>query len=398
MAERFRYRAATAEGEMREGILEAPSRSGALEQLRGRRLIPVTLETAPTETRKARSFLGRRTAVTAWARDVATLLEAGVPLDRILRVTAEHTTHPGLAGVLGEVRRSVQGGTAFSEALARHPGYFPQVMVAMGSAGEASGALDRVMGQVAVHLEEEEELRSQIQSSLLYPLLMSVVATLGVAVLLIFVVPRFSTMLEEVGGQLPLTTRMLVGFSGFLTGWWWLWLILLVAGAYGVHRALRDPSNRERWHALRQRIPWISGLELRYATARFARTLGILLQSGVSIVPSLQIARRAVGNTYLSHRLERAAESVAEGEALSSALSGVLPPLALQMMAVGEESGRLEDLCLRVAGTYDGEVRRTLRTLVAMMEPAMILFFGALVGFVALAMLQAIYSINTNVF
>lgn len=396
--ERFRYRAATAEGRILEGVLEAPSRKRVMEELRGRQLYPVAVEPAPTAARTNRRHLGRRAAVTVWARDVATLLEAGLPLDRVLGVTAEHATHEGLAEAVRDVRRAIQGGSGFSEALARHPRYFPQVMVAMVAAGEASGALERVFEQLAIHLEDAAELRSQIQSSLLYPALMAVVASVGVAVLLLFVVPRFSAMLDEVGGQLPLTTRLLVAGSGALTGWWWLWLILLAGAVYAVRRALREPANLRRWHAARLRFPWVGDLELKYDTARFARTLGILLRSGVAIVPSLRIARSAVRNSVVKEGIERAAGSVAEGGALSPALAGTLPPLALQMIAVGEESGRVEELCLRVASTYDAEVRRSLRALVAMIEPTMILIFGALVGFVALAMLQAIYSINTNVF
>ncbi|MGD8869362.1 MAG: type II secretion system F family protein [Gemmatimonadales bacterium] len=398
MSDRYRYRAATPSGQILEGILEASSRKTALDELHSRQLYPVSLEAAPPRLRKSRSFLGRRAAVTVWARDVATLLDAGLPLDRALAVTAEHATHEGLREAIAQVRRAVQGGASLADALGRYPRYFPPLVPAMVEAGEASGALETVFEQVAEHLEETAELRSQIQSALIYPALMAVVASVGVAVLLLFVVPRFSTMLEEVGGTLPLTTRTLVFGSRLLTGWWWLWLILIVLAVLGVRRAMQDPQTRRRWHAARLEWPWVGDLEAKYTTARFARTLGILLKSGVAIVPSLKIARGAITNVAVAEKIERAAGGVAEGSALAPALAGTLPPLALQMIAVGEESGRLEDLCLRVANTYDGEVRRALRTLVSLIEPAMILIFGALVGFVALAMLQAIYSINTSAF
>jgi type II secretory pathway component PulF len=398
VSERYRYRASTPQGQILEGILEAASRQKVLEQLRSQQLLPVSVQAAPTGERKARRLLGRRAAVTLWTRDVATLLDAGLPLDRVLTVTAEHAAHAGLAEALEHVRRSVHGGAGLAEALARHPRYFPPLVVAMVEAGEASGALETVFEQIALHLEETAELRSQVQSALLYPALMALVASVGVAVLLLFVVPRFSTMLEEVGGTLPLTTRLLVIGSGLLAGWWWLWLGLLVAVIYFGRQALQQPETRRRWDAARLSWPLAGDLERKYATARFARTLGILLQSGVAIVPALKIARSGVGNAKISDGIERAAVGVSEGSALATSLAGTLPPLALQMIAVGEESGRLEDLCLRVANTYDGEVRRALRALVAMIEPAMILIFGALVGFVALAMLQAIYSINTTAF
>ncbi len=198
MSDRFRYRAATPQGQILEGVLDAPSRNQALDELRSRQLYPVSVDAAPSAIRRTRRRVGRRAAVTWWTRDAATLLEAGLPLDRMLAVTAEHATHEGLAEVLGQVRRSVQSGSGLAEALGRHPRFFPAVLLAMVEAGEASGALETVFEQAAAHLEETAELRSQVQSSLLYPALMAVVASIGVAVLLLFVVPRFSVMLEEV--------------------------------------------------------------------------------------------------------------------------------------------------------------------------------------------------------
>ncbi len=268
----------------------------------------------------------------------------------------------------------------------------------MVQAGEASGALEVVFGQIADHLEETAELRSQIWSALLYPALMAAVASIGIAVLLLFVVPRFSAMLEEVGGTLPLTTRLLMAGSGLLTGLWWLWLGSGIAIVIWVWSSFQRPETRRRWDAARLRWPWVGEIERKYATTRFTRTLGILLRNGIAVVPALGIAGGGIGNAAIRQGVKRAAAGVAEGGTVASSLKGVLPSLATQMLAVGEESGRLDDLCLRVAATYDGEMRRTLRALVSLIEPTMILIFGALVGFVALAMLQAIYSINTSTF
>ena len=217
-------------------------------------------------------------------------------------------------------------------------------------------------------------------------------------VLLGFVIPRFATVLADVAGTLPLSTRLLLGASALLTKVWWLWLALGAAAVYLIPRALARPETRRRWHAARLAWPWIGDIELKYSTARFARTLGLLLKSGMPALPALRIARASATNLVVQESIDRAAASLSEGSALAPSLAGTLPPLALQMIAVGEESGRLEELCIRVADTYDGEVRRALRTGVALLEPALILFFGALVGFVALAMLQAIYGINLKAF
>jgi len=268
----------------------------------------------------------------------------------------------------------------------------------MVSAGESSGALEIVFDRLSEHLEEGAELRSQVRTALLYPALMAVVGCIGLGVLLGFVIPRFAGILADVGGTLPVSTQLLLAASTVLTKGWWAWLLLAVAAAYALPQVLARPKTRRRWHAARLAWPWLGDLELKYATAQFARTLGLLLKSGVPALPALRIARASVTNLIVQAGVDRAAGALAEGSALAPALAGTLPPLALQMIAVGEESGRLEELCLRVADTYDREVRRALRTGVALLEPALILAFGALVGFVALAMLQAIYGINLKTF
>jgi type II secretory pathway component PulF len=380
-------------------VVHAPSRQSVLEQLRHQHLYPVAVDeaTAAGGQRGGRR-LGRRAAVTLWTRNAATLLGAGVPLDRTLGFTAQHTGHEGLTDTVRQVRRSVQGGATLADALAQHPRYFDPLFTAMVSAGESSGALEVVFARLSEHLEESAELRSQVRSALLYPVLLSVVASVGVFVLLGFVIPRFATILVDVGGTLPLSTRVLLGASAVLTKTWWVWLALGVAAAYMIPGALARPETRRRWHAARLAWPWIGDIELKYSTARFARTLGLLLKSGVPALPALKIARASATNLVVQESVDRAAAALTEGSALAPSLAGTLPPLALQMLAVGEESGRLEELCLRVADTYDGEVRRALRTGIALLEPALILIFGALVGFVALAMLQAIYGINLKAF
>jgi general secretion pathway protein F len=399
MTMRYRYRAATTEGQVIEGVLQAPSRQTVLETLHRQRLYPVAVDELGTGRGHGRgSRLGTRTALTLWARNTATLLAAGLPLDRALAFTAEHLGNDRVRDAIRRVRREVQTGASLADSLAAQPGVFTPIFPAMISAGEATGQLDVVFERLGEHLEEGAELRSQVRSALIYPALMAVVAGIGVLVLLGFVVPRFTAILQEVGGTLPVSTRLLVAASGVLTRWWWLWLPLLIACAYLLVAAARRPDVRRSWHRKRLQWPWVGDLELKYMTAQFTRTLGLLLRSGLPILPALRIARSALGNVFLREGIERASASVGEGGALAPSLSESLPPLAVQMLAVGEESGRLDELCLRVADTYDGEVRRAIRTAVALIEPAMIILFGGLVGFVALAMLQAIYSINTSAF
>lgn len=402
---RFRYRAATGAGAIVEGALHAPSREGALRELRRRGLLPVELEAeraAPPALARlappAALFGGApREAVAVWVRLLATLLGAGTPVDRALDVAAGATAHPRVREAALDVRRRVQGGASLADALRGHPALFAEVHVGLVAAGEAGGALAAALTTLAGYLEEEAALRAELRAALLYPALMGVVALAGTLVLLLVVVPRFAALAEELGGTLPASTRVLValGHAARLAGW-----ALPVAAAAGVllaRCALAREGGRERWHALRLSLPVVGPLERARATARFTRALGLLLSAGLPLLPALQVARGGVGNLALAAGIGRAVGAVRRGERLAAALAGTLTPLAVQLLAVGEEGGRLPALALHAAEAHEVEARRTARTLAGLVGPALIVGFGALVGFVALAMLQAIYAVNTSI-
>jgi general secretion pathway protein F len=393
---RFRYRASTGRGEVVEGISEAASRQQLLDQLRRRNLHAMTVEELAPRVVRRGGRLRRDAAVTRWARNFASLMSAATPLDRALAVSAEQSGHEGLVRVLESVREAVQAGDTLSDALSRHPDWFPPVVPALARAGEASGALGEVFEQVADHLEEWGELRSQVGSALVYPALMAAVAAVGIAVLLLFVVPRFAGILDDFGGTMPLTTRALISTGELLGRFWWLVGTVLLAGSVGAREWLRRPANRLRWHRSRLGWPILGDLEIKLVSARFTRTLGLLLSHGIPLVPSLRIARATVGNLAVGEALERGIAAVGEGHPVAPSVGKAMAPLAAEMLAVGEESGRLDSMCLRIADTYDKEVRRAVKVAVSLLEPAMIIVFGVLVGLVALAMLQAIYSVNTN--
>lgn len=395
---RYRYRASTVDGHVVEGTLQAPSERSALEDLRRQHLYPVDLtQVGEGKGSSLRSRSSAKTpALAVFTRTVATMVGAGATLDRAVAFAMGQARHPEVASAARDMHAQLQGGLALSAAMARQPRVFSPLYVAMVAAGEESGALSEALHRLAAHADEVVELRAQIRAALLYPALMGIVAGAGVTVLLLFVVPRFAAIVEGTGGALPLSTRLLVGASAVLVNGWWL-ILLAAAGIFLYTRSwLSRPENLRRWHAWRLERPLLGELELKVATAAFARALGMLLQSGRPALPSLRAAIPSVANLQLRAALEEAADAVSHGKRVHVALAVTLPEMAAELLAVGEESGRLDEMCVRVAEAYDAEVRRTVRSLVAIIEPTLILVFGAVVGFVALAMLQAIYGINVS--
>jgi type II secretory pathway component PulF len=283
-----------------------------------------------------------------------------------------------------------------SDAVRRQPS-LGAFAAAVCHAGEESGTLDEAITRLADWFESENELRSQFRTALLYPALMGVVAAIGVVVLLTFVVPRFVDILGDVGGRLPVSTRLLVGASQLAVGFWWRWLAVIALSVLFVRWWMTEPENRRRWHATRLRIPLVGALEQGAATARFTGALSVLLKGGTSMLAAVRVAAEGITNEAIVADLHAASERIARGERVSASLAGVLPPLAVEMMAAGEEGGRLPEMCARVSKVHEESVARSLRSLVRLIEPVLILVFGAIVGFIALAMLQAVYSVNIGV-
>lgn len=398
----YRYRAATPAGEMVEGVVQAETPRAAMEELRRQTLVPVDVAPVASDGMHAARHLpwldGRRrdAALATAARTLASMLAGGATLDRALRFAAEHAGTAELGSALDAVRRDVQRGETLANALRERQAIFGSLAPAVVRAGEESGTLDEALARFAEHVERARDLRAQLRAALLYPALMGIVAGVGVVVLLTFVVPRFVAILSDTGGALPLSTRLLIATSSAAVRWWWAWLALGVAALVAARAWLVVPGNRERWHAARLEWPVAGGLERAVATARFSRAFGTLLRGGAPLLTALRVGREAVDNLAVRAALETAERAVARGEPVAASLGGALPPLATQLLAVGEESGSLDAMSLRVADTFDAESQRTLRSLVALIEPLLIIAFGAMVGFVALAMLQAIYSINAS--
>ena len=394
----YRYRAADASGRLEEGSIESVSRVAVIEDLRRRRLVPVDVveASAAAAPRIKNRKMRLDVAVLLWTRTLATMVAAGIPLERTLEFAASQCPNRNLESAVSQILADVRGGLDLAEAMGKHPRIFDTVYLAMVSTGEASGALGEAMLQLSDYLEESAAARARFRSALVYPALMASVASIGVLVILLFILPRFVQILGDTGGTLPWSTSLLLGISGFISDRWWLLVTAVIAGLLVFRRWVSKPSGMTSWHSARLRLPAVGELELDRGAARFCRVLGLLLKSGVQILPALRIARAALANRYLSNTVETAIDGVAQGRALSAELAPVFPLFAVQLIAAGEETGRLDELSLRAAAALDAEVNRRTQTLIALLEPALIVIFGLVIGFVALAMLQAIYSINTS--
>jgi general secretion pathway protein F len=394
-SQHFRYRAATADGRLVDGVLAAASERAALASLEERALVPVELNvTTSAVTARRQRGTTQRDALGIWARTLATMLAAGLPLDRALTFVTATSTNAKVARASNAAREAIQRGESLATALRRETSIFSPVVVAMVAAGEDAGSLDAAFNRIAAYLEEQNALRERLRAALSYPALLAIIASVAVLVLMLFVVPRFASMLQELGGALPLSTRMLLGVSEFAQRWWWLGGLTLLAVVAGARAWIADPARREQWHAARLRTPIAGAIEEGLESARFLRTCATLLESGATVLASLTGARAAVVNCAFGRRLDQAIEDVRRGRTIALAMAGLLPPLALELVAAGEESGALPDLAMQAGVRADEDAQRSLRRLVTFVEPALILLFGLLVGFVALAMLQAIYSVN----
>jgi general secretion pathway protein F len=396
----FRYRASTEAGAMVEGVVRAASREAALRELRRQQLWPVAVDpVADGVTRSARLFEGaaaRRRAVAMWTRTLATLIDAGAPMDRALGVAASQSAHREFGVAAQAVRTAVQSGQTLADAMRAHPTHFQSLHIGVVEAGEAAGQLGASLETLAGYLDEDDALRAQLNAALLYPALMGVVAAGGILILLLFVVPRFAVLLADLGGTLPLSTRILIAVGTIVTRGWWAIALVVAASVVGLRAWLATPGARLAWHRRRLTLPLVGPIDRTMATARYTRALGLMLNGGLSLLPAMRLARSGVANLAIVSDLDRATSAVARGEGLASSLHGVLTSSAQQLLAVGEESGKLGTLSVRAASVHDEELRRTLRTYASLLEPILILTFGAVVGFVALAMLQAIYAVNAG--
>lgn len=395
----FEYRGLDSSGKKRVGRIDGPGRKAVTQKLRLQGIFPTDLREMTTEPRSGatkRLLVRRRVSSTdlaAATRQMATLLVAGLPLDEALATVEEQTNEQVLGHAFSTIREEVMQGRALHEAMAAQRGVFPDLFVNMVQVGENSGTLDQTLNRLADFLENQARIRSRIQAALAYPLLMALVGSGVLAFLFVFVVPKITRMLSEMGMALPWPTKLLISFTQALATWWWL--IFLGAGALiaALLRYRKTDRGRLLTDRISLRLPIYGRLHLLVATAWFSRTLGTLLQSGVPLLKAMEISGKLLKNQVLRTTVATACRSVQEGGSLAAILkeTAVFPPMLAQITAAGEKSGQLEIMLLKVAETYEHQADMSVAGLLALLEPLTILVMGSVVGFVVLAILMPIF-------
>jgi general secretion pathway protein F len=395
----FYFRAVASDGQIRTGAIQAESERLVAYELRRQGLAPVYVGKEPKKSLdfKLPSFTGRKKKdVLFFTQEMSTLLSAGVPIDRALAITAELNERASFRALVQDILRVLKGGRTLADSIATHPDHFSELYINMIRAGEAGGSLAVVFERLAEFERTRDDLRSYIISSMAYPTLLSLVGVGSILILMNFVVPRFAEVFAESRIEMPLPTRMLMAGSNFLQHYGALGLTLLILFAIGMYTYVRTASGRLWWDSLRLKIPVLGSAMRKAETARFARAMGTLVSNSVPLVQSIAISGATLNNQRIARSLETVSLGVKRGEGIAGPLrrAGQFPPLAAHLLAVGEETGRLDSMFNRMADIYDADTRASIRRFTSLFEPIVILLMGIIVGTLILSMLLAIVGMN----
>ncbi len=403
----FRYQAIESGGAAVNGVIEAEDRRAALLRLGEKGLFPSSLEldTAPAREKevlaeKPRADRGvRRKEITAFTREMGALLGSAIPIPQALDGLGEEEDNPALKAVILEISDSVRKGSSFSAALDSHPKLFNKLYVSMVRVGEEAGALPRVVEDLATLLEREDDVRSEVKAAVAYPIFVLGFGVVTVVIVLTFVLPRLATMLQQMLPVLPVPTLILIKTS-LLFQHYWLLLLAVTAGAVGGCKWwFGTPAGEEVMDRTKLKLPILGSVFRTAALSRFARTLGILVKSGVSLLPALKIVENTIGNIVLGKMVAQVAEETRGGDSLAAPLRklGAFPKTVVQMISVGEESGKLDEMLLKVAEIEERHMRARTKTLISLLAPMLILVVGAMVGFMVIAVLLPIFKLSRSV-
>jgi general secretion pathway protein F len=395
----FEYKAVDKQGGILEGEMDARASNFVAEHLQAQGYMPIQIDEATAGGGWLSGFGRARVSqddIAMMTREIATLLRAGLPLDRAVEVVINLAANDEVAEILGDIRQDVRGGSSLYAAMEAQKGVFSRFYLNMIRAGEAGGALEVVMVRLTEFMERAKDLRETVKSALVYPAILVLVAVVSVIVLLIFVVPQFTQMFEESGKALPLPTQIVIAAGEFFQAWWWA----LIAGGLALFalfkRQMADPDGRYRWDERFLNLPLVGDLIAKIEMARFSRTLGTLLDNGVSLLGALSIVKETMSNSVMAERLDEVATKLREGKGLGAPLmeAEVFPRLGVHMVMVGEETGRLSEMLIQVADVFDREVQTAVKRTLSLLEPALILGLGLVIGAIIMSILVAILSVN----
>lgn len=392
------YEASDRAGKKTRAAMEAADEISLKAALREKGLLPVSIKLS--SQKKGISLIKLRHTSSKdllnFTQELGSLLEAGLPIDKALYVLSEHSQKAVFKEMLAGIYADIQKGQSLSQALNRHPRVFPKVYVNMIKAGEAGGILEQVIKRLAGFLETSSSFREEIISALIYPSLLVVVGGAAVAVLVMFVIPRFANIFRDMGESLPTPTLILLKTSDFFISYWWAALIACGIAVTLILSYSKTSEGRLVMDSVKLKIPLVKDLNMKFTAARFTRTLGTLLQSGVPVLQAVSISREVIGNEVMSTRLKTVEEGIKKGRGVAGPLreSGVFPATVSEMIAVGEEAGHLEETFLLIAERFEAESRSSLKRIISLMEPGLILVMGLVVGFIVVSMLLAVFSIN----
>ena len=386
----FAYTARSLNGELKSATLEAPSRDDVVAQLRRQRLIVVKID---EEKKRKRQGSVKTKDIVIFTRQFSTMINAGLPLVQALDILSKQSENKALQEVTRQVVYDVESGHTVADALAKHPKAFTELYTNMVAAGEAGGILDTILMRLATFLEKNDALVGKVKSAMVYPGVIMSVAAVAIVVLLIFVIPTFESMFASVNLALPLPTRVVIGMSNFLQSFWWAcglagWgFVMLIKNYY------KTPSGKLNIDKLMLKLPVLGDVLRKSSVSRFTRTLGTLISSGVSILDGLEITAKTAGNRVIHDAIMESRASIAGGDTISAPLakSAVFPPMVISMIAVGEQTGGLDEMLTKIADFYDTEVDTAVSGLLSLMEPVMIVVLGVVVGGMVVAMYLPIF-------
>jgi type IV pilus assembly protein PilC len=388
----FTYTARAVNGELKSATIEAPNRDEVVKQLKQQRLNIIKIDEG-TANKKKRSGSIKMRDIVIFTRQFSTMINSGLPLVQALDILAQQSENPALKDVTRQVVFDVESGNTVADALRKHPRAFTELYVNMVAAGEAGGILDTILMRLAVFMEKNDALVRKVKGAMIYPGVIISVAAIAITVLLIFVIPTFQSMFASANIPLPLPTRIVIGLSAALRHYWWVVVMAGVGGGFMLKRFYATPDGKLTIDRMLLKAPVLGDVLRKSAVSRFTRTLGTLISSGVSILDGLEITAKTAGNRVIQDAIMESRASIAGGETIAAPLkkSQVFPPMVISMIAVGEQTGGLDEMLTKIADFYDEEVDAAVSGLLALMEPVMIVFLGVVVGGMVIAMYLPIF-------